>query len=148
MQNDFENKDFWVEKDQFNKKRYYIRMYGKWIEITKEVYAVYKNSYQKMYRMLNKESDLVDYYGDIDIVTESHVNPNLLDKIWIDYMKEILHKALTELTEEEKVMIYKLFYEEVSERQLASKLGISKTTLHYRKKKIINKLRQFLDQNE
>lgn len=146
MLNDFRNRDFWVEKDNDNNKTYFIKMNGKWIVVSKEVYMTYKSSYQKMYRDYHKSSDDVEYNERIEELYLESKNP--IDDIWLIYMKERLHKALMEVTEEEQIIIQKLFYEEISERQLASKLGISKTALHHRKKKILNKLRQFLDQYE
>lgn len=146
MLNDFRNRDFWVEKDNDNNKTYFIKMNGKWIVVSKEVYMTYKSSYQKMYRDYHKSSDDVEYNERIEELYLESKNP--VDDIWLIYMKERLHKALMEVTEEEQIIIQKLFYEEISERQLASKLGISKTTLHHRKKKILNKLRHFLDQHE
>lgn len=146
MLNDFRNKDFWVEKDNDKNKTYFIKMNGKWIEVSKEVYMTYKGSYQKMYRDYKRSSDDVEYNERIEELYLESKNP--IDDIWLIYMKEILHKVMVDLTEEEWIIIQKLFYEEISERQLASKLGISKTALHYRKKKILNKLRYFLDQYE
>lgn len=144
MQNDFENKDFWVEKDQFNNKKYYIRMYGRWIEIPKEVYAVYKNSYQKMYRMLNKESDLVDYYGDIDIVTDFHMNFDPLERIIQKDNKIMIHSVMMHLAKEELVIIKSIYFDDMTEQELAIQLGISQQMVNYKKNKILKKLKMYL----
>lgn len=149
MQNDFENKDFWVEKDQFNNKKYYIRMYGRWIEIPKEVYAVYKNSYQKMYRSMNVEKDVLHYYGDIDLAKPyliEHHDKDILDTIWDDELKRLLYSAISKLSAKEKYIIKSIYFNDVSERDLAEFLKIKQPTLHYQKIKIIKKLQKTFNQ--
>jgi len=59
-------------------------------------------------------------------------------------MLEKLNKALHTLTDEETVIIHALFYQEVSEVELAKRLGIPRTTLRSRKDKILNKLKKLL----
>lgn len=149
MQNDFENKDFWVEKDQFNNKKYYIRMYGKWIEISKEVYAVYKNSYQKMYRSMNVEKDVLRYYEDIDLAKPyliEHHDKDILDTIWNDELKRLLYSTISKLSAKEKYIIKSIYFDDVSERDLAELLNMKQPTLHYQKIKIIKKLRKTFNQ--
>lgn len=149
MQNDFENKDFWVEKDQFNNKKYYIRMYGKWIEIPKEVYAVYKNSYQKMYRSMNAEKDVLRYYKDIDLAKPyliEHHDKDILDIIWNDELKCLLYSAISQLSAKEKYIIKSIYFDDVSERDLAELLNMKQPTLHYQKIKIIKKLQKTFNQ--
>lgn len=147
MQNDFENRDFWVEKDQSNNKKYYIKMYGKWIEIPKEVYAVYKNSYQKMYRSMNTEKDILRYYKDIDLAHPyliSHHVKDILDTISNEDLKQLLYLAISELSEEEKYIIVSIYFDGMSERNLAEILDMKQPTLHYRKIKILKKLKKLL----
>ena len=48
------------------------------------------------------------------------------------------------LTDEETAIIHALFYQEISEVELAKKLGIARTTLQSRKYKILEKLRKLL----
>ena len=59
-------------------------------------------------------------------------------------MLENLNEALHTLTEEEAAIIHALFYQEVSEVELAKRLGIPRTTLRSRKDKILNKLKNLL----
>ena len=57
--------------------------------------------------------------------------------------KIILEKALAELSFEEKQIIYGIFYENLTERALAEKLGLKKTYVHTQKLKILEKLKTF-----
>lgn len=59
-------------------------------------------------------------------------------------MLEKLNEALHTLTDEETAIIHALFYQEISEVELAKKLGIARTTLQSRKYKILEKLRKLL----
>lgn len=59
-------------------------------------------------------------------------------------MLEKLSEALHTLTEEETAIIHALFYREISEAELAKKLGIARTTLQSRKYKILEKLKKIL----
>lgn len=61
-------------------------------------------------------------------------------------MKEELAKAIHNLSDDEISIIQTYFYDERSERQMAAELGISKTALHYKKLKILDKLKKILDQ--
>ncbi len=144
MQNDFRNWDFWVEKDQFNNKKYYMKINGEWIEISKEVYSVYKRSYQKMYRVLKKESDSVDYYGDIEILAESCVNQDLIEEIVLNDKKRLLHKIMKNLSDEELFLIKSIYFDDMKEKELAEKLNVSQQLIHYRKKKILKRLKIYL----
>ena len=59
-------------------------------------------------------------------------------------MLENLKVALKKLDKEEKVLIQALFYQQVSEIELAKKLGIARTTLQSKKYKILEKLKKML----
>ena len=59
-------------------------------------------------------------------------------------MLEKLNEALHTLTDAETAIIHALFYQEISEVELAKKLGIARTTLQSRKYKILEKLRKLL----
>lgn len=59
-------------------------------------------------------------------------------------MLEKLNEALHTLTDEEAAIIHALFYQEISEGELAKKLGIARTTLQSRKYKILEKLKKLL----
>lgn len=61
------------------------------------------------------------------------------------YLIGQLGRALHSLTDEELNLIQELFYLEKSEREVAKRLQISQNTLHYRKSKVLGKLRKFLE---
>ena len=59
-------------------------------------------------------------------------------------MLEQLNEVLGMLDVEDMEIIYALFYREISEVALAREMGIARTTLQYRKGKILEKLRELL----
>ena len=58
-------------------------------------------------------------------------------------MVEKLQQTLKMLSEEENTIIQALFYEDLSETELAKRLGIARTTLQSRKYKILEKLKEY-----
>ena len=59
-------------------------------------------------------------------------------------MLEKLAAAIHTLTDEENTIIHALFYQEISEVELAKKMGIPRTTLRSRKDKILEKLKELI----
>ena len=64
----------------------------------------------------------------------------------IRYLKKIeceqLHKFLLELSKEEQWLIQELYFEERTEREVASVLGLSQKAINKRRQKILEKLRK------
>ena len=60
-------------------------------------------------------------------------------------MAEKLHDSISKLSEEdERQLIYMLFFDGYSEREAAQKLGTSSMTVHNKKSRILAKLLNFL----
>ena len=58
---------------------------------------------------------------------------------------DMLSKALSELTDEERFLIDELFYQEKPERMVAKETGVSQNTVNYHKNRILEKLRRLLE---
>ncbi|MGO5116601.1 sigma-70 family RNA polymerase sigma factor [Candidatus Avoscillospira sp. LCP25S3_F1] len=56
-----------------------------------------------------------------------------------------LEELLQCLSADERVILHKLCFEDKSERNVSIELGISKTALHHRKVKLLQKLKNFLE---
>ena len=65
------------------------------------------------------------------------------DEVIHTIMVEKLQQTLKMLSEEENTIIQALFYEGLSETELAKRLGIARTTLQSRKYKILEKLKEY-----
>lgn len=60
-------------------------------------------------------------------------------------MLDMLFKALSELTDDERFLIDELFYQEKPERMVAKETGVSQNTVNYHKNRILEKLRRLLE---
>lgn len=145
-----------------DKKKIWIR--GQFIEVTDEVYTAYMKGDRKIRYF---ESDLKtgrtvrDKDGNIEQILQSREES--LDRLMEDNSQQFsdrcesvedivmqkislekLHIALSKLPKEEQELIYALFYEEKRERDYAKQIGVSPSTVHRRKEKIINKLKNYL----
>ena len=60
-------------------------------------------------------------------------------------MREALREALLQLSEAEYQLIQALYYENISERDYAAKLGLSQRGLNKRRHKALAKLKKILE---
>ena len=141
------------------REKYYIGLNGLF-EVSKELYeAYYKGQRKEKYftHDLKQEHTKVDKEtGEMIVVpsredsyerlleAEKQFAEESEDVAVRAVMLEKLNEALHTLTDEETAIIHALFYQEISEVELAKKLGIARTTLQSRKYKILEKLRKLL----
>ena len=133
-------------------KKYFIPVDGKYYETTKEIYEVY-------YRMDRRERYLEDRDIKKGVKTFSDISNSIYtaDELIADgnvdvtntairnILFETVLEAISILNEEDKLLIQELFFYGKTEREVASELGISKTALHYRKERVIGKIREQLN---
>lgn len=60
-------------------------------------------------------------------------------------MIEKLPEAVATLTEEEKELVYQLYFNHKSERQLALETGVSNVAINKRKNKVLSKLKNYFE---
>ena len=58
---------------------------------------------------------------------------------------EALYQALSELTEEESLLIYEIYFQDWTERKCAEKRGISQKNINKKKKLILSKLHKLIE---
>ncbi len=58
-----------------------------------------------------------------------------------------LHKAISLLSDDERELIDRLFFQGQTEREAAAEMGIYHNAVHKRKNRILNKLKKFLEKN-
>ena len=69
---------------------------------------------------------------------------NVEDQVFQKIQSEMIHKALSFLSDEEEKRIRLLFFEERTEREVAELMGIYHNAVHKRKKRILRKLKNIL----
>ena len=146
-----------------DREKYYIELNGQIFEVSRELYeAYYKGRRKERYftQDLKQERTRVDKKtGQITVIPSREDSyerlleaekqfaedvENIEDVAIRAVMLEKLTAALHTLTDEEKAIIHALFYQEVSEVELAKRMGIPRTTLRSRKDKILVKLKELL----
>jgi RNA polymerase sigma factor (sigma-70 family) len=132
-------------------KIYTILIKKKRIPVTEEVYREYyrykeHETYMDKLAIKNNLSiEECDKNGNGLEYILSKRQESTEDKLIHKEMLLMLSKAIELLTEQEKFLIYSMFFKGKSERELCNLLGIAKTTLHDRKQKILKKLKKFLE---
>ena len=66
------------------------------------------------------------------------VEEQAISSVWLE-------ELLQYLSADERIILRKLYFEDKSERIVSTELGISKTALHQRKVKLLQKLKIFLE---
>lgn len=134
------------------KGQYFIRVENKAIEVTQEVYETY-------YRMGRREKYLAErdynhkllHYSALDapdLVGEELIADNsgqeIEEQIIQSMVNEELHNALEQLKDRDREIITELYFNDLTERELAKRLGIKQQTLNERKKRILKDLKKVL----
>ena len=137
----------------------------RYVEVTDAVYEAYMKGDRKMRYFendLKAERILLDEDGQIKQIILSREDS--LDRLMDDNAEQFsdrhesvedmvlrkisverLHTALSTLSEKERELIETLFFEEKTERDVASAMGISQPAVHKQKNKILKKLKLFLE---
>ena len=145
------------------REKYYIGLNGQIFEVNKELYDTYYKGQRKekyfTYDLKQEHTRVDKETGEVIVVPSREDSYERLleaEKQFAEeaedvedvavraVMLEKLNEALHTLTDEETAIIHALFYQEISEVELAKKLGIARTTLQSRKYKILEKLRKLL----
>jgi RNA polymerase sigma factor (sigma-70 family) len=133
------------------KKKYTLLVRGQRVEVSPEVYKAYYQAYEQERYAKDKA---LDVERSLDRFAEDGVNveyqyamsqPSLEDRVFHKQMKKKLPTVLDALTDEERKLVYELFYNGKSERQLAAQCGIPQRTLNDHKHRIMNKLKTLLE---
>ncbi len=108
-----------------------------------------REKYRKRLERKNKLYSIEDFTGDdfreCDLLMDKE--EPFEDKVLHKLMAEKLPEALQALTDEERDLIDKIYFQHISERALASILGIPRKTLSYRKEKALWKLKNFFEKS-
>lgn len=129
-------------------KGYHIKLNGELIPVTEEVYRAYqqpkwrekKRAEVRKNREISLDAMLEDGNPEQADSKQALVDEIVADKLILD---ELL-SALAELTDDERFLIDQLFFKEKSERDVAKEIGIPRTTVEYRKRRILDKLKKII----
>lgn len=151
--NDYTKTDFHhYFDDESNTRRYYIKVYGAFIEVSKDVYYTCYNSYRKQLRNNRKDHEygLISYDS---LLPDGHTILDTHGKDY-DYLQSIYKRDLIKavmtlidaLDDKDKELISELLIEGKNEKELARRYQVSQQTINRRKKKIIKSLQEKLSE--
>ena len=126
----------------------YIWLDGVKVSVTEEVYrtkirAEWREAKQNEVRK-QRESSL-DFMCEHDFDGQACGNQPSVDEIVAEkLLLDELYAALDELTDDERSLIDALFFDEKSERTVASERGVKRNTVVYHRNKILGKLKNIL----
>lgn len=131
-------------------KKYYIRISNTLVEVSPEIYREYYHFSRKMRTIEEKDlrNSVISYNSfdnDESLGEEIIADPSAssVEETAIrNLMVSKLHYCLTLLSNEEKDLIYAIFYDQASETEIGQYLGISQKAVNKRKKKILQKLQK------
>ena len=134
---------------KINEKKKYI-LYAQ--EVSEEVYLAYHrvNNRERALRRKDQKHGVVFYSNmDTEETLGEEMIPDLQSPSVEDYVlekikKEQLYFCLSLLTNAERDLIYALYFENLTEREYAARIGVSQTSVNRRKHKIEEKLQKMM----
>ena len=134
-----------------DKKDYYLYVKGKAVKVSEEVYKAYWKitEHEKYLQRKDWKYDVIPFSA---MDYDGHFVDNIIDeKIDLEKIVEVkmqieeLNKALATLTKKERELIEAIFYKEESLRSIGKKEKVSYQAIGKRRDKILEKLRQRLE---
>ena len=146
-----------MSKNCEEKENYYLYIDGQAVPVSEEIYRVYQHyerkeeyfSYDLKTEKFQKETatflpNREDSYERLlekarqFAASGMSVEEQAVSSVWLEELLQCL-------SADERVILHKLYFEDKSERNVSIELGISKTALHHRKVKLLQKLKKLLE---
>ena len=125
---------------------YYIIVQGERITVTHEVYTEYHREREHSRYIENRAKwrELsLEYFEEIGAYPYEIGVPHQLEDIFIEQeMMERLYDALSRLSKMEQQILYEIYFECKSEREIAKSLGITQMGVNKRKARALSKLKK------
>lgn len=132
--------------------KFFISLYGMLMEVSEKDYTDFYKSGRRQkyidersaengdfsYDMLTTD----DFNGeDILVDTSQEIDDTVIHKIMLDKLRD----SFVLLSDEEQKLIHEIYFNGLSERNLAEKSGVSQVAIHKRKIKILDKLKKIIE---
>ena len=134
------------------KTKLFLPLHGMLMEVTKNVYdEFYREEERRKY--LNRQSEK---NGDISydmLTTEEFNGENILadqslsvfEQVEGKMQREMLRNALKQLNSEEQELLLLAYVQEMTERAIAVRYGISQVAVNKKKRKVLQKLKKIIE---
>jgi len=136
-----------------DKEKYIIKIQGDLIEVSEDVYyAYFRMERQERWQEEKKQEHDVVSYDALD--NEETVGAEAIPDMAAPSMEELaisnelnerLHYAVAALPKAERDLIRAIYFEGQTEEDFGKRIGMSQTGISYRRRKILSKLKLFLD---
>lgn len=136
-----------------DKEKYMIKIEGKLIEVSHDVYyAYFRMERQERGQEEKKQRNAVVSYDALDTeeTTGAEAMPDLIipsleQQIMTREIHDALNRAVDALPKAERELIKAIYFDGLTEQQYATATGLSQQGVNYRRKKILSKLKLFLN---
>lgn len=139
------------EKDILYADKLFIPLHGMLMEVTEETYRDFYRDRRRQKYIDERSAENGDFSYDMLTTDDFNGEDILADKsepldeqVIRKIMTDKLKFALPLLAKDEQKLIREIFYEELSERSLAEKHGVSQVAIHKRKVKILERLKKMI----
>ena len=140
------------QADQSYMDKLFIPIQGCLLEVVREQYAeFYKDKERWRYlKKLDINYSLLSLEGFTD--SEGNILDFIVDEA-VDVAETVVHAAMVDrlkaalplLSDSEQTLIQAIFFEELSEREVGLRLGVTQSVVNKRKAKILAKLRKIIE---
>ena len=136
-----------------DKEKYMIKVEGKLVEVTPDVYyAYFRMERQERWQEEKQQGHAVMSYDALDDgemvgmeVVPDLTTPSMEEAVMTREIYEKLHRALDALPKAEKELIQAIYFDGFTEKEYAVSSGLSQQGVSYRLRKILSKLRIFMN---
>lgn len=136
-----------------DKEKYMIKIEGKLIEVSHDVYyAYFRMDRQERGQEEKKQRNAVVSYDALDTEETTGVElmpdlivPGMEQQIVTQEIYDALHRAVDALPRAERELIKAIYFDGLTEKQYAEASGLSQQGVSYRLGKILSKLKLFLN---
>ena len=136
-----------------DKEKYLIKIQGKLIEVSEDVYyAYFRMERQERWQEEKKMEHKVMSYDSLDdqeiLGIENVVDvtaPTLEEIAEVHELRDRVRHAVEILPKAERALIRAIYYEEMTERDVAEREGVSQNKVFKQRQRVLAKLRMLLD---
>ena len=136
-----------------DKEKYMIKVEGKLVEVTPDVYyAYFRMERQERWQEEKQQGHAVMSYDALDDgetvgveVVPELTTPSMEEAVMTREIHEKLHRALDALPKAERELIQAIYFDGFTEKEYAVSSGLSQQGVSYRLRKILSKLRIFMN---
>lgn len=135
-----------------DKEKYMIKIQGRLIEVSEDVYyAYFRMERQERWQEEKKQEHEVLSYDALDNgettgaeAIQDMATPSMEELAIAKELNDRLHHAVAALPKAERDLIRAIYFEGQTEEDYGKMTGMSQTGISYRRRKILSKLKMFL----